>query len=57
MKKKEDVPGNDGGGNLGIRLALSIYGYTSGQSGLYHLPARSSGVFAIEVSRLIGTCI
>ena len=28
--------------------------YTSGQSGLYHLHV---GVFAIEVSHLIGTCI
>ena len=33
-------------------LLMSVYGYMSGQSGLYHLHARSG---SIEVGRLIGT--
>ena len=45
------------GGNLGVNQSDISYiygGYTSGQSGLYHLHGR---VFTIEVSRLVGTCI
>ena len=61
-KRKEDVPGNDGGGNLGIRLALPFYiimviRLVSLDCTIYLLGVAECLPTEVEVGRLIGTCI